>query len=72
MPIYSFRCTLCGFVDDFIVPTEKRDKKFPCDQEGCTGVMTRELDAPSFHLKGGGWFKDGYEKKSPKPKEDKK
>ena len=72
MPIYSFRCSLCGFVDDVIAPTEKRDKKFPCDQEGCTGVMERVFDAPSFHLKGGGWFKDGYEKKNPKPKEEEK
>lgn len=71
MPLYSYRCTLCGIVDDVLIDTKKRDKKFPCEQEGCTGVMIRELDAPSFHLKGRGWAKDGYGKK-PSKKEDKK
>ena len=72
MPIYSYRCNLCGFDDDVIVSTEKRDNKFPCEQEGCSGIMIRELDAPSFHLKGDGWYKDGYGSKKPKPKEEKK
>ena len=72
MPLYSYRCSLCGNVDDIIVDTKKRDNKFPCEQEGCTGIMIRELDAPSFHLKGGGWFKDGYGSNKPKPKEDEK
>jgi len=70
MPLYSYRCTLCGFVDEAFVDVKKRDVKFPCEQEGCTGIMVRELDAPSFHLKGGGWYKDGYGKKP--PKEEKK
>ena len=72
MPMYSYRCCICGFVDDVIVDTKKRDKKFPCEQEGCSGVMIREMDAPSFHLKGGGWYKDGYGSKKTKPKEEKK
>lgn len=72
MPLYSYRCSLCGFVDDVLIDTKKRDKKFPCEQERCTGIMIRELDAPSFHLKGGGWFKDGYGSNKPKPKEDEK
>ena len=72
MPLYSYRCSLCGNVDDIIIDTKKRDNKFPCEQEGCTGIMIRELDAPSFHLKGGGWFKDGYGSNKPKPKEDEK
>tara|TARA_B100001245_G_C22786853_1_gene379725 strand:- start:224 stop:439 length:216 start_codon:yes stop_codon:yes gene_type:complete len=70
MPLYSYRCSLCGISDDYIVDTKKRDKTFPCEQEGCTGIMTREMDAPSIHLKGGGWAKDGYSKK-PSKKEKK-
>jgi len=31
--------------------------------------MIRELDAPSFQLKGDGWYKDGYTKK---PKKEEK
>ena len=71
MPLYSYKCILCGFVDDMLIDTKKRDKKFPCEQEGCTGIMIRELDAPSFHLKGQCWAKDGYGKK-PLKKENKK
>ena len=70
MPLYSYRCNLCGFVDDVIIDTAKRDKKFPCEQEGCSGIMIRELDAPSFHLKGGGWYKDGYSDKRKKNEVD--
>ena len=53
--------------------TKKRNKKFLCEQDQCTGVLERGLDAPSFQLKGDGWAKDGYGKKQkPKPKEEKK
>jgi len=53
-----------------MLSVEKRDKKFPCEQEGCTGVMERNIDMPSFQLKGGGWYKDGYSKKKQKEKKD--
>ena len=66
MPYYSYRCSLCGFQDEAFVDVNKRDKKWPCEQEGCTGVMEREMDAPQFKLKGGGWFKDGYGNKKEK------
>ena len=71
MPLYSYKCSFCGVVDEYIVDTKKRNKTFPCEQDGCTGIMIRELDAPSIHLKGGGWAKDGYSKK-PSKKEKKK
>ena len=45
------------------MPVKKRDKKFPCSQEGCTGVMERDVDIPSFHLKGNGWYKQVKEEK---------
>ena len=66
MPIYTYRCTQCGIVDEFIMSVKKRDKKFPCEQEGCTGVMERDIDISAFRLKGGGWAKDGYSKKQKK------
>ena len=72
MPYYSYLCNLCGFQDEAFVDVEKRDKKWPCEQEGCTGIMEREMDAPSFKLKGGGWYKDGYNKKPEKAKEKEK
>ena len=69
MPIYTYKCSLCSFDDDYIKDIKDRDKKFPCEQEGCSGVMMRDIDAPSFQLKGGGWYKDGYSKK---PKKEEK
>ena len=75
MPLYTYKCTQCDFSDEGVVrmmPVKKRDKKFPCDTEGCTGVMERNIDIPSFQLKGGGWAKDGYGKKKPKEKKEKK
>ena len=70
MPLYTYNCTQCKFSDEFMLSVEKRDKKFPCEQEGCTGVMERNIDMPSFQLKGGGWYKDGYSKKKQKKKQD--
>ena len=72
MPLYTYKCTQCDFSDEGVVrmmPVKKRDKKFPCDIEGCTGIMERDVDIPSFHLKGTGWYK---QVKEPKKKEEKK
>tara|TARA_Y100000310_G_C20676257_1_gene813250 strand:+ start:2327 stop:2551 length:225 start_codon:yes stop_codon:yes gene_type:complete len=68
MPLYSYKCSFCGVVDEYIIDIEKRNKTFPCEQEVCTGLMIRELEAPSFQLKGVGWYKDGYSKPAPKSK----
>ena len=68
MPLYTYKCNQCEFSDEVMIPVKKRDKTFPCEQEGCTGVMERDIDIPSFQLKGGGWAKDGYGKKKPKEK----
>tara|TARA_B110000438_G_scaffold303304_1_gene364198 strand:- start:1562 stop:1777 length:216 start_codon:yes stop_codon:yes gene_type:complete len=70
MPLYTYKCNQCEFSDEVMIPVKKRDKKFPCEQEGCTGVMERDIDMPSFQLKGGGWYKDGYSKKKQKKKQD--
>jgi len=72
MPIYSYRCSSCDFIEEAFLDVKSRDKKFPCSQDGCTGIMVRDVDIPSFHLKGGGWFKDGYGSKKSKPKEEEK
>ena len=69
MPLYTYKCTQCGFTDEAMMPVKKRDKKFPCEQEGCTGVMERDIDISAFRLKGDGWAKDGYSKKRKKEKE---
>ena len=70
MPIYTYRCSLCDISDDYMKEIKDRDKKFLCEQDGCSGIMIRDIDAPSFQLKGDGWYKDGYSKKQQKSKEE--
>ena len=67
MPLYTYRCAHCGHTDEFIIDVKKRNKKFPCEQDPCTGVMQRDgTDASSFKLKGDCWYKDGYTRKPKK------
>lgn len=57
MPIYAYRCQTCGADAEYI-------QKFsdpPVTQcETCGGPLERAVTAAAFHLKGGGWYKDGY------------
>ncbi len=57
MPIYEYRCTDCGKVFEY---TQRMtdDPKTEC--ESCAGRLERLISATSFHLKGGGWYKDLY------------
>jgi len=66
MPLYTYKCNQCSFSDEVMISVKKRDKTLFCEQKGCTGVMERDIDIPSFQLKGGGWAKDGYGKKKQK------
>jgi putative FmdB family regulatory protein len=63
MPLYQFVCPKCGTevelmkkLDDVTVPL--------CCEEGCSVEMVKVLSAPAFHLKGGGWAKDNYHKRT--------
>ena len=57
MPIYAYRCQSCGATTEHI-------QKFsdpPMEEcEACKGRLERAVTAAAFHLKGGGWYKDGY------------
>jgi putative FmdB family regulatory protein len=67
MPIYEYKCQNCD--DHFDVTLGVNDKQ-PEKCSKCNGVLVRLISAPAFHLKGGGWYKDGYssaEKKESKP-----
>src|SRR3954454_18313092 len=60
MPIYEYGCPKCG---EFEVRQSVNDlvlKKCPT----CKSKVTKLISAPSFQLKGGGWYSDGYQKKS--------
>ena len=61
MPTYDYRCYACDhrFQKEQRI-TDKPGAECPeCKSTDCH----REISAPSFHLKGGGWFGDGYSKK---------
>tara|TARA_Y100000034_G_C6766417_1_gene341671 strand:- start:591 stop:824 length:234 start_codon:yes stop_codon:yes gene_type:complete len=77
MPIYEYKCNICGFSFDIV---QKIDERAPdCNnivvsgsvERTCGGKCKKLVSKGSFVLKGGGWYQDGYVKpiKSDKDKE---
>jgi len=72
MPLYAYKCTDCGEEAEYI---QKFSDPPMTECEHCGGCIEKQITAAAFHLKGGGWYKDGYasgkaeaaEKKAPKP-----
>lgn len=69
MPIYEYICQKCGadieVIQKFSDPPLKR-------HDGCGGKLEKQLSRSAFHLKGSGWYADGYSaKKSTKSAPDK-
>ena len=62
MPIYEYLCTSCGYqfeeVQKFNDPPLEE-----CPDCGKNSAR-RQVSMSAFHLKGGGWYKDGYSGKS--------
>lgn len=57
MPIYAYRCSTCGADTEYI---QKFSDPPMTVCEACGGPLARAVTAAAFHLKGGGWYKDGY------------
>ncbi len=58
MPIYEYRCKSCGY--EFEEVQKFNDPQVDnCPECGQMSVE-RKVSMSSFHLKGGGWYKDGY------------
>ena len=57
MPIYAYRCQNCGADAEYI---QKFSDPPMTECEKCGGSLERAVTAAAFHLKGGGWYKDGY------------
>ena len=59
MPLYEYKCRLCGKHFDKL-------QKFSdaplttCELCGQPDAVERLISTPAFHLKGSGWYKDGY------------
>ena len=62
MPIYEYLCASCGFqfeeVQKFNDPP--LEECLDCGEKSAS----RQVSMSAFHLKGGGWYKDGYSGKS--------
>jgi putative FmdB family regulatory protein len=59
MPTYEYECRKCGVFDHR--QSIKDDPLKRCPR--CRSNVQKLLSAPAFHLKGGGWYSDGYAKK---------
>ena len=62
MPLYAYRCSACGSEEEHIERFSDPPKA-TCD--ACGGPLARLLTGAAFHLKGGGWYKDGYASAKP-------
>lgn len=56
MKLYDYRCQTCEKVEEHYV--KQTEDKVHCNE--CGTQMERLISAPPFHLKGKGWFRDGY------------
>ena len=76
MPIYEYKCDVCGHEFEEMLHFSERDVPLntPCpnrifdrNQEpqcfDCDGKVHLKMSLGSFHLKGDGWAKDGYGKR---------
>jgi len=78
MPIYEYRCQLCGFSFEIM---QKVDEMTPnciktlvsgSIEKLCGGKCEKLISKSSFALKGGGWYKDGYVKPNKSDNNDNK
>jgi putative FmdB family regulatory protein len=59
MPIYEYRCTKCRHHVEVIQKIGDRPLR-KCSE--CSGKLEKLVSVASFHLKGGGWYSEGYSK----------
>jgi putative FmdB family regulatory protein len=59
MPLYEYHCSKCGKNFDVI---QKFSDEPLTEHEGCGGTVEKLMSAPSFHLKGSGWYVTEYGK----------
>lgn len=83
MPIYEYKCENCGYEFEEMLHFSERDVPLntPCEQQieqtkhmsfKCDGKVHLKMSLGSFHLKGSGWYKDGYGKKKQETKTETK
>lgn len=69
MPIYEYQCAKCKKTHEIWQKmSDKPETKCP----SCGGKIERLISASGFALKGSGWYKTDYERKSKPEKSEKK
>lgn len=61
MPLIEYLCKECGERLEVLQKISDEDIEI-CKK--CGGKLKRLISLSSFHLKGGGWSKDGYRKET--------
>jgi len=71
MPLYEYICHSCGHEFDEI--QKFSDNPITKCPKCSKNKIVKKVSLTAFHLKGEGWYKDGYSRPSdkPKPKEPK-
>jgi len=64
MPIYDYTCEVCNKEFEIIQKMNEDDlPRYPgCDNIECK--VKKIISRNNFHLKGSGWYKDGYGSKN--------
>lgn len=60
MPIYEYQCQRCGVFEHRQSINDDPLRRCPT----CRAGVQKLLSASAFHLKGGGWYADGYGSKA--------
>jgi len=69
MPIYEYRCSVCGHQEEFLQRvSEPPLTECPVCRKP---TFTKLLSAAGFQLKGSGWYATDFKSKSSKPAEKK-
>jgi len=64
MPIYEYICCECQEKEE-VIQKVSDDAPEKCSKCGAHGTLTKAVSSSSFHLKGGGWYKDAYSTSPP-------
>lgn len=60
MPVYEYKCTQCGRIEEVI---QKFSDKALTNCRRCEGKLQKLISQSSFHLKGTGWYVTDYSHK---------
>ena len=59
MPLYEYRCAICGAKEEKLQAISAADQH-DCPECEAPAGMKRQLSVAAFSLAGGGWYKQGY------------